>query len=111
MAHVCFAPKATALLRGSENDAMCHTRSHAPRQNRFHSIASSARASCGRRRSEPERFGGREVENRKRSVGNQLMPEWALLLPHAATALEIQLLVWAWTNDSAALVARDKDTG
>src|SRR5215813_7853425 len=100
MAHVCFAPKATALLRGSENDAMCHTRSHAPRQNRFHSIASSARASCGRRRSEPERFGGREVENRKRSVGNQLMPEWALLLPHAATALEIQLLVWAWTNDS-----------
>jgi len=41
--------------------------------------------------------------NRKNSVGNQPMPELMLLLPHAAASLEIQLLVWAWTNDSAAL--------
>src|SRR5262249_1409617 len=28
--NVCFAPKATSLLRGSENDALCHFRTHAP---------------------------------------------------------------------------------
>jgi hypothetical protein len=41
--------------------------------------------------------------NGKKLVGNQLMPELMLLLPHAATSLEIQLLIWAWANDSAAL--------
>jgi hypothetical protein len=41
--------------------------------------------------------------NRKKSVGNQPMPELILLFPHAAASLEIELLVRAWTNDSAAL--------
>src|SRR5215831_3246680 len=91
--NVCFAPKATSLLRGSENDAMCHKR--------------RARAVVGATVS-PSALAVVRLMNRKKSVGNQPLPELMLLLPHAAASLEIQLLVWAWTNDGAGLGLRTR---
>jgi len=51
----------------------------------------------------PSALAVERLMNRKKSVGNQPMPELILLFPHAAASLEIELLVRAWTNDSAAL--------
>jgi hypothetical protein len=52
-----------------------------------YSITSSARASSGRRHSEAERFGGLEVDEEEAAISQ--LPELMLLLPNAATSLEI----------------------
>jgi hypothetical protein len=55
------------------------------------------------RNSEAQRFRGLGLMNGKNWSGINQLSELMLLLPNAATSLEIQLLVWVWANDSPAL--------